>query len=383
MILRRALISFAALGTAAIFVSSAGAQTSMPESRTNILDYPNYYYNPGLDPRRDTASATTYAAAPQAGTYQAGVSQAQAPAPVTNPSAAVPAAGLSNTSGDLPGYTYNRNYDTKIQPPIGYPTRQMSSDGSPPPTPPYMSLATRTGFEPSIQIYDYRYREPGLGVTLDGAKFGADAKGTINFRNLFFASADLRYAVGWLDYQGSGSSSDNPDETAELRGVIGKDFLFTQWSLSPYAGIGYRHEYSDSRGSTTTGAGGYQRTNQTYYIPIGISPRTHIDTNSRLTFNLEYDLFLHGTQESDLSDVGGGDPNLKNQQHHGYGMRGEIMYETRTWSIGPFFNYWNIDQSDPQVFFSPGSTCGATTCVGVEPNNHTLEAGVQARYHFF
>ncbi|MGL1161882.1 hypothetical protein ACSTKX_24865, partial [Vibrio parahaemolyticus] len=59
--------------------------------------------------------------------------------------------------------------------------------------------------------------------------------------------------------------------------------------------------------------------------------------------------------------------------HHGYGMRGNMMFEWSKWSMGPFFNYWNIDQSQ--------LACNNYLC-GVEPHNQTIEYGFQGRYRF-
>ena len=49
------------------------------------------------------------------------------------------------------------------------------------------------------------------------------------------------------------------------------------------------------------------------------------------------------------------------------------MYEEAEWSVGPFFNYWNIDQSEIKHIDGIGI---------IEPHSQTVEYGVQARYRF-
>ena len=84
-------------------------------------------------------------------------------------------------------------------------------------------------------------------------------------------------------------------------------------------------------------------------------------------------------------------PDLYNRQTSGgSGVRAEVMYESQNISIGPFFNYWDIGASNDKIFSSSNAnTCAAFSTpapcvlVGQEPRNHTTEAGIQARYHFY
>lgn len=291
----------------------------------------------------------------------------------------------------LPSYRYDPSYNPEAYRGLTPPSAQIPAQvpayqlGPPAPQPPYMGLETRSGIDLGAQASYYQYREPNQGnppsVTLSGAVFAFNPTATLTFGPGFFATGDFRYGFGPVDYRGSGSISNRWDELWELRGLIGKDLLFQNFALAPYLGFGYRDLYNDNRGITSTGAAGYRRENQLFYLPFGIKPRFHLDSVSRITSTLEYDAVLSGQQKSWLSDVGNGDPDITNQQHSGYGLRGDIMYETQRWAVGPFFNYWNIDQSSPTIFASPSSSCGGPLCVGTEPFNHTYEAGVQFIYH--
>jgi hypothetical protein len=216
-----------------------------------------------------------------------------------------------------------------------------------------------------------------------------DVKGTLAYQG-FFGIADIGYMFGDADYSGTGTLNSTGFDSWDVRGLLGKDFNITrEYSLSPYFGMGYRTLFNDIRGTTSDGSIGYRRYNQLYYLPIGVFPRTHIDTNSRLTASFEYDFLLHGNQTSYLADINAGDPNMNNGQSSGYGLRGDIMYETKTWAIGPFFNWWSIDASKQKTAIDNSSI----TCAGVggppcllttqEPANHTFEIGVQFKYHFF
>lgn len=42
---------------------------------------------------------------------------------------------------------------------------------------------------------------------------------------------------------------------------------------APYTGFGFRYLNNDSRGETSTGYWGYQRSSHYYYLPIGVTNR--------------------------------------------------------------------------------------------------------------
>jgi hypothetical protein len=252
-----------------------------------------------------------------------------------------------------------------------------------------ITLGTPTSFEAGVQFSRYEYEEPNVEDNIDvyirGLKYGIDGRFTYNIQDWFF-QLEGRYAGGDDDYQGSGKIEGVADNLAEGRLLAGRDFLVNEFGLSPYVGVGFRDLFNDSRGVSTTGALGYKRESQYLYMPIGVTGRTRIDRDSRVSLNVEYDQFLWGRQYSDLNDVSEFYPELVNSQTWGYGLRGELMYERRSWGLGPFFDYWNINQSEDSCatrFTTTDRFIYRVTACGYEPHNDTLEYGIRFRYRFF
>jgi len=248
---------------------------------------------------------------------------------------------------------------------------------------PAIGINTETGYEIGAQISDYRYREHVNSGQLFVRETGPEAALTlkaIQAYNSYFLVGDLRAAYGENHYSSPASGRENglKDYVGEARILAGSDIILWDCvNLTPYTGIGYRNLFNDWSGVTTTGAGGYNRDSQYLYVPIGITPRFRISSQSRLSFNTEYDRLVQGWQRSDLSDSDPTKPDITNKQNGGYGLRENIMYEEKTWSIGPFFNYWNIDKSENKVY-----RVGATNFVAYEPHNTTTEYGIQATLRF-
>lgn len=232
---------------------------------------------------------------------------------------------------------------------------------------------TRPGWEIGGQVSSYHYEEPDF-AKITGDRAGVTGAYTYADRKHLFSRLEGRISYGSLKYEGSGTMSNVPDWLAELRLVAGKDLLASDHvALSPYLGFGYRFLYDDSRGYTDTGAAGYRRYSNYLYVPLGLTLRIGA---GRWTIapNVEYDYFLHGTQISKLSDTGiPGTGDITNEQSQGYGYRGNLMFETRSWAFGPWLNYWKIKDSDV--------ACAASVC-GLEPGNWTREWGVELRYRF-
>lgn len=129
------------------------------------------------------------------------------------------------------------------------------------------------------------------------------------------------------------------------------------------------------------GAGGYRRQSQYLYIPIGITHRFHVGSGSRISTNIEYDYFVWGEQKSYLSDVsawyGSVFGNPVNKQKNGYGIRVNSAYEEQNWSIGVFFNYWKIKDSEINYYVDGFDLYSLT-----EPLNTTKEIGLEIKYRF-
>ncbi len=244
---------------------------------------------------------------------------------------------------------------------------------------PELEPRTKTSAEATFQFSRYKYYEKVDGsnfMSNAGLKYGFGGAATGVIAGDWFARLEGRYAFGDVDYNGSGTLNDATDETFELRVLGGYDIAMGRVVVSPYAGFGYRNLFNDLRGTSTTGARGYRRDSQYVYIPLGVEPRYQIDRNSRVSLKLEVDPILGGWQESHLSDTGiPGLSDVTNKQNIGYGFKGELMYQYWRLSLGPYVNFWHIRDSDP-------AECDGVWCF-VEPNNKTLEYGVQFRGHLY
>ena len=230
-------------------------------------------------------------------------------------------------------------------------------------------LATREGLEMGLQFSTYEYEEPGF-AKLEGERLGLTAAYAFTGDEGLFSRIEGRFSFGELDYEGSGTKSDNPDQLYELRAVVGRDFRDGGKVWSPYVGLGIRYLYNDVRGTTSTGARGYRRESRYWYVPIGVTVRIPMGSTWVFAPQLEFDAFANGSQTSYLSDTGiPGLNDANNRQGHGEGARGQLAFETRRWAFSVWFNYWNIEDSD----ISGG---------GLEPKNSTEEYGVEVRYRF-
>jgi hypothetical protein len=235
-------------------------------------------------------------------------------------------------------------------------------------------LLTRPGWELGAHASRYKYEEPGL-MSLEGPRGGVSGAFTVTTRSRFFLRLDVRVSHGILDYEGSGTLEDVPDWLVEARALYGRDFpLGSRVSISPYFGLGFRYLKNDLRGETSTGALGYERAARYAYLPIGATLRLGLGERWVLAPTLEYDVFLRGRQQSELSDTGiPGIEDATNTQNRGRGYRASLMLETDTWSFGPWVQYWHIRDS---LLVTAGPL------IGMEPENKTREAGLELRWRF-
>jgi len=290
---------------------------------------------------------------------------------------------------DLPSYTYNPKLDVK-----NVPYKTPTAHDKNPAKSSSVALGTSTGAEIGLQVSDYRYQEHLVAdqefMHLTGAKFGLTFDATRAYSSGFFWGGDVRLAYGKSDYKGGDidilgnvTPSTHSGESEWLfdgRLLGGYDFIFNDvfgshknFSLSPYTGLGFRWLYNDGRGADTNGVQGYERYSHYIYIPVGVTPRFRVTDTTRISVNTEFDWLAYGWQISSLGDTIPGATDITNSQRDGYGLRGSVMYEWPSWSIGPFFYYWNINQS--------ATGCDNAGC-GVEPHNQTIEYGLQGRYRF-
>lgn len=244
-----------------------------------------------------------------------------------------------------------------------------------------MFLKTRDGFDVGLQNYWVNYEEEVDGaffMSNTGYKYGISVSGIKTLGNDYYVIGDIRYATGDVHYKSATGTGNVSDDVYEGRLIVGNEAIIENYLLSSYIGVGYRHLDNDLR---DLGSGGYRRVSQYLYLPIGITHRFLIDKMSRISTSIEYDYFAWGEQKSYLSDVSPwyasvyGDP--VNKQKKGYGARINSAYEEQNWSIGAFFNYWHIGDSEINYY-----TDGTNTYYGYEPKNNTKEIGIEIKYRF-
>ncbi len=249
-------------------------------------------------------------------------------------------------------------------------------------TNPIISLKTEESIEIGLQTYWYKYKEEVDGnffMSTTGQKYGLSLSGTKRLGEHAYLLGDLRCAAGDVKYKNdSGTAGFVPDYMYEARLLLGVEKEFDTLLLSPFIGIGYRYLYNDLR---DLGNNGYRRESQYIYIPIGITHRFRLNYKARISTTFEYDYFVQGKQTSYLSDIGPayasvfGDP--VNYQNHGYGLRFSTSHEEEHWSIGLFFHYWRIGDSEVNYYSDPPLLYSI-----IEPKNETKEIGLQVKYRF-
>lgn len=219
-------------------------------------------------------------------------------------------------------------------------------------------LATTDGHEIGLTGSRYIYREPRF-MSTRGYKLGIEYTGTFA-QEKWFGKLDFRYAGGQVKYDGSGTRKGDWNYYYDLRFLVGKDLEINKYLFAPHIGFGYRYLFHDNTWTTSTDHLGYTRESLYWYIPVGLTHRMNLANQANLETTVEYNHFIKGKQYSD---------NLENNQSKGYGFRLSTAYNKDNWSVGPFYQYWKIKDSDVNH--------------GIyEPKNHTSEFGIRLRYKF-
>lgn len=240
------------------------------------------------------------------------------------------------------------------------------------------------GWELGGHFYYYKYEEPDI-ATLEGFYYGFVPSYTFRSSGPGWAArVESPIAFGNVDYEGSGTAENIRDFVVEPRGWVGYDFPTGGGHvLTPFFGVGYRRLENSFGGMTTnTGALGYDRISQYIYSPLGLEYFMPIGSEWSATLAWEYDFFWDGKQRSELSDAIAGLADVENDQNDGYGMRVSLRIARHAAGhnvvIKPFFHYWNVDTSDISNIVYQGVAVG----YGFEPENDTIEAGVEVSAEF-
>jgi len=232
----------------------------------------------------------------------------------------------------------------------------------------------KTDITLGIYASDITYTEPDV-MQEKGALKGI-VGGVIFNRGGAFQAFEIAYARGEMDYVGSGTINDIPDEVFEIRGLFGRHFnLNRDFHLSPYLGLGYRYLNDDSSGLvSSTGASGYEREQVYFYMPIGLEFKKSSEVlGFKLSSRIEYDYFISGFNRSHLGEIGGSYENITLNQHDGRGYRVSVGFTKAfkngsSLTIEPFYRYWHIEDSE--------ITYDANNTGWIEPDNNSKEIGI-------
>lgn len=247
----------------------------------------------------------------------------------------------------------------------------------------FAEVLKNSTFELGSEIYYFQYEEPSV-MEDKGPFYGVT--GSYAYHNKIMMQLEGRFAYGQVDYSSANTGNlDNIDDYVfEIRGLLGYDYKTAEtFTITPYAGFGYRYLNDDSSGmTTTTGALGYERESNYYYSPIGVEIMKKLHNGWSVGGIFEYDIFWQGRQKSNLSSAVAGYNDLSNDQNDGYGLRGSIKIKKSEkeldFIIEPFIRYWNIKQSDTTNVSYQGVIIG----YGYEPKNNTTEIGIKLALDF-
>lgn len=245
------------------------------------------------------------------------------------------------------------------------------------------ALKTQTTNQIGLTVSSYSYEEPSLNVKMDATNVGIEYLGTYAFKNNWYILGEFDYNNGPVKYSGSGTASGIPQYYYNLKAAVGYDFAFDGFVISPYIGLGYRFLDQSLGGTTTsTGAKGYDRQSTYNYIPIGAIHRFAVNDNkAKIETTLEYNYLMSGNQYSGLGSVNPYIGNQNNAQNSGYGVNLTILYKQDNWGFGPYYKYWNIQNSQTNTGSFVAGGRGYTYSV-LEPANTTNEYGVKLTYSF-
>ncbi len=223
-------------------------------------------------------------------------------------------------------------------------------------------LANEASLE--VGVANYHYQEPNLGVALKGFQASVAGRYAYGIDSNKQLVVDGRWIGGPLDYSSdtSGNNAGQPNYFLDLRGMVSLRSNASFGFFDTYIGLGTHYLVNDGAGRfTTTGAYGYTRLNRYQYVPLGVTLHTH---NNTLETNLEVNLLIQGMQTSYLQNY-----TAQNSQTKGAGLRSSMMFKKDKWALGPYLNYWAVQDSAVDAGF-------------YEPSNTTTEVGVKLRYDF-
>ena len=187
----------------------------------------------------------------------------------------------------------------------------------------------------------------------------------------FYIGTKGRIGYGKVDYtsEATGTMEDISDFHIE-GSVYGGPTFGEKNEFALYIGLGARYLYNASGYRlSSTGHAGYDRISRYLYAPVGIRIANE-NINTAIIFNLEFDYFIQGIQESKLSQVGPSHSDITNSQDSGYGIKltaGFFDVQKDKGGFELYVDLWDIDDSKPAFGF-------------YEPKNVTTEFGFRAYF---
>jgi hypothetical protein len=255
-----------------------------------------------------------------------------------------------------------------------------------------LSLGTETGIDIGIENGSYRWQDWTAGsdyARARGRRTGASIALTQAFdtgEDDVFVRAEVSYVQGRVtrtvrngDVISTGTRQ--VESAWDSRALIGSDWHFADFTLSPFIGVGYRAMQGKA---SIDGTAYYLREIKQTYLPLGLTLRQHLTNGARLSTTAEYDHLLGSSIRSHYGDdtryttlIG----TVDNKAKKGFGARLSVNYEQPPWSIGPFFRYWKVGESD-KVYLPVLSAAAGSANYANEGVNKSYEFGVSAKYRF-
>ena len=252
-------------------------------------------------------------------------------------------------------------------------------------------------FEIAPELFHYAYEEPGVMQT-SGMMVGISGvlscrvPESIRVIDLFRIEAEA--SRGRLDYiskRNEGAIKGVDNTVIEARALLGKEVYSTGKSaVTLFSGFGYRQLHDNGSGKfTSEGNPYYDRESNYLFIPVIFELSPLNSHGWGIGGTVEYDYFLSGMQESELTDANKEgytySDDLKNKQHHGYGLRVSLKatkkYPPCSLVIEPFLRYWKVGTSDEDAI-EVGNEGESEPLTYVEPNNHTTQYGLKVALLF-
>jgi len=229
------------------------------------------------------------------------------------------------------------------------------------------------------EIYGYSYDEPNVMNKKSSVPFVGVGSQDIGHAGRSGFIYEARASYGKTEYNSNGTGTIDGTPTYVFSGE--GSWLKPYSDYGVFAGLGYRYLLDDGGGvQSSTGAWGYDRTSQYFYLPVGMIKYLKNSTY----FKAQYNHLIYGQQKSDLGYLSEADYDLRHDQEGGYGL---LLEYAPNKNYAFFLRYWEIEDSNIANY--TGSVgCSRRrlrllrdrSCSSLEPLNNTLELGIKVLF---